>query len=574
MSNAGHSDALTRALRGLLTVCTTLTGTKCPRRLKPDEPTDNEIDLAEVEDLLHEPPSDLDMTVKMRAVPDDDDTEMHFDPVPEGPAGIEDAGGSGFSLDSLPVRPVFILAGCGGLLVLGLIIVGAVLLLGRGGGWTTLNADNPSENHPDGITITLVDGERLRVKLGSVPRESFLGGDAGREMQAARDAIPAYLDMKSPMYTIEADGEGGTQLTILIPNASQPYNTLDLYQWDEEAGRWVFVSGEVDETVEVITSDERPTTVAVFQTQAITPLISTTLEPGQSLDAESAAAVNVVYPTGLTFRADGTVEGTLVGGWQTASGYAVLPVIRSNDPATTTALLNNAAARALHASDLAGMAADEGFNGIALDYQAVPPEDRATFAMLVEEVRDALAAHNLKLAVILPPPTDLSEIENGGYDWRAIGAAADIVVLTPGNNPAFYGPDGIAVAMLELATSEISRVKLHFGFSSLSAQTARGIATPLSYDDALAPLGMVDLVNNLPDDARIEAGTELIFALDGAAENLSNDPSGALVYPTQGGQVWIVTASTVRNRWMWPRRITSAVSISATCSTQATMAAC
>ncbi|MGD9028859.1 MAG: hypothetical protein PVG25_03515, partial [Anaerolineae bacterium] len=82
-----------------------------------------------------------------------------------------------------------------GLLVILALLLPPISLLRRLGivGYETLNAANASVSHPDGIALK-VDGEsfpdRLRVRLGSVPRLEFLEGSAGRRLKKAAGALP------------------------------------------------------------------------------------------------------------------------------------------------------------------------------------------------------------------------------------------------------------------------------------------------------------------------------------------------------------------------------------------------
>ena len=46
--------------------------------------------------------------------------------------------------------------------------------------------------------------------------------------------------MKSPLYEITLRGETPTKvmLSVPIPNDSEPYSSLDLYEWTGEAWQW------------------------------------------------------------------------------------------------------------------------------------------------------------------------------------------------------------------------------------------------------------------------------------------------------------------------------------------------
>ena len=72
------------------------------------------------------------------------------------------------------------LAGGIGLAVIALALI--LVVIRPGGGFTQLDAAAPSLYHPDGLTVYLAPGtEEIRAKLTTVPRESFLNGEAAME---------------------------------------------------------------------------------------------------------------------------------------------------------------------------------------------------------------------------------------------------------------------------------------------------------------------------------------------------------------------------------------------------------
>ncbi len=445
-----------------------------------------------------------------------------------------------------------ILLGMAGLGAL-MLVVGAVLAaLLLGGGGETLTPDNPTASHPDGISISLVGEGRLRVRLASIPRETFLNRAAGPEYSRARDAIPPYLQMKSPLYTLGSRGDGESLVQIVIPNEAQPYETLDLYTWDQEADRWVFVPGHVDLAGQVIQTDQRPDNLAVFQSGAVIPLIGTTVEAQQIMVDEAASTLNMVFPTGLNVRPDGALEGSLFGGWRLGAGYAVVPVIHAEDSAALSALLNNEATLALHVQDISSFVISDGYDGVALDYQNIDPADREAFTAFVRQLSDTLGPYNKRVVVFLPRPAGGPDVwDTGGYDWRGLGEVADAVVIWASNNPADYAPGGNALALLRWAVGEINRLKIHLATSSLSVREDAGVLSTISFDEALAPLGTVIVDTTVPEGAdSYLPGTALEFSLSGAVSEVQQDPTtGAYGYALdEGAHIWIVTASAVRAR--------------------------
>ena len=503
-------------------------------------------------------------TLPRRKSPKDEATQRRAPLAEESsfpPALSSDDTGSGetdlrgpFGLD----RRLFA-AGCAGLVVLGVLLIGFWLfflpplnLADQLRGCQTLNAGSPVISLPDGVGIALTSGGRLRVCPGSISREALLAGQGGREYQQALRSLPSYLELRSPLYTFEPRGEGHAVVQIPLPADAVPYQTLDLYRWDKEAGQWVFVPGHVDMAAGVFRASTLPDNVALFQTRRPASLIGTTLEAGQALDVVGASTLNLIMPAGITLRSDGVLEGALIGGWELGAGYAVVPVIRTAEGVDLRTLRYDQAGLALHIEDLKNLAVSGGYHGVAIDYPVNPP-DREAFTAFITGLADALHQHNKLLIVILPRPSGSAmNWDTGGYDWQAIGAVADAVVIEAGDNPVDYAVNGSAVTLLGWAVGEISRFKVYLAMSASSVQDAGGDLTLISYDEALAPLGSVTVSSPAPasSDAYL-LGTEFNFGLSGSVADLTADQNtGAYTYTLDGGQrrIWIVTANTIRAR--------------------------
>lgn len=464
------------------------------------------------------------------------------------PAARTSGGGTIQGLD----RRTFAL-GCGGLGLLILIALALIALflppfnlasvVGLGG-WQTLNANNPKASHPNGLTVTWTGGESLRVRLSIASLETLAKG---------QDALPAGLEIQSPLYVIDRRGAGSAIVEVALPANALSLQTLDLYSWDAQTGQWVFVPGHVDTAAGVIRPDALPPNIAVFQAEAAAPLISTLLEEGHSLDEATASALNVVMPVGLEVQADGSLAGAPVGGWQPGAGYAVMPVLRAAEGTSLSGVLNSPADRALLVQDLHTLAVSSGFHGFTLDYPNLAPADREAFVQLIRELTADLHSVNKMVAVILPPPSGgPGAWDTGAYDWRAIGVAADIVIVSPGINPTSYAVNGEAMDLLAWAVGEVSRYKLLWAFPAQSVDETNNVL--LGYTEAIALLGEVELTTPLPDDAAaFTPGTELAFQLGSEiGELVADQNTGAYVYTlnTEGGprRIWIVTANAVRAR--------------------------
>ena len=506
-------------------------------------------------------------TIKAQPVPD----EEALNPIPEPPQpvsdvetlegdewpGEEEAGGG------LHINPRLILVAVGGGVILLIAIVLAVLFLppfylaATLRGCQAMDANSPSLLRDDGLTAKWTGPDSVRLCVNSVTQQDFQDGKGGGAFDGAVDAIPVYLQLKSPVYTIEKIGSGAASLEIALPGDTQPNSALDLYRWDAKSKSWIFVPGHVDTSAGTISTDETPDNVALFQSAAVTPLIGTNLNTGDVFDSNIGNSMNLVMPSGITLGQDNTLGGSVAGGWQMGQGYGVLPVVKAADPSSLSAMLNNDASVTQHISDLKSLVVGDGYNGVVIDYEGVAEPDSAAFSKFIADLSTALHEYDKQVLVVLPAPTagaTAGTYNTGGYDWRAIGAAADAVIITPGDSPDDYAVNGDAVNLINWATGEVNRLKIYLAFPTQSAKDAGGSLSLISYDDALAPLGKT-ILSSKPADGKdyFEPGSSINVALDGSIQNITPDQNtGAFKYSVtdSSGQsnVWIVTASTIRAR--------------------------
>jgi hypothetical protein len=296
--------------------------------------------------------------------------------------------------EPININPRLVVFGVGGLALLVVVIVLVALFLppfnlaGQLQGCKPLDANNPSLFGEDGFGATWVGPDSVRLCASSVPLQDFIAGSGDGDLKDASVSIPSFLQLKSPVYKINKQGDGQATLDISLPSDvdMQTVGTLDLYSWDSKARQWVHVPGQVDINAGVIRTDQFPANVAVFQSMPITPLISTTLESGNTFDPNAGSALNMVFPSGIVLQSNQTLAGSLIGGWQLGQGYAVIPTVRSQDPAALSTLLNNPAAVAQHVSDLRAFVVSDGYSGISIDYQGVSPTDRLAFAEFINSL--------------------------------------------------------------------------------------------------------------------------------------------------------------------------------------------
>lgn len=380
---------------------------------------------------------------------------------------------------------------------------------------TTLNARTPATTTPDGLTLALSDpAQSLTVKTQSIDQAVFDASQAGDDLKAAREAQPVNLLMRSPLYRIEACNSGpvAASLAINLPSNTQPNETFDLYAWDGHT--WSWLGAYLDTTSNTVSAqvDRLPKTVALFQTTSVAPYVAAQIVPGQAIPADAVPLLNEVYIAGWSVADDGSILAE-AGALPDTGNAKLFPIVRSIDPAPIRTVLASEEGVKAHLAELTNLAARSSFAGVAIDYRGLPVEYRADFTRFVQQLAQSVHAQNKKLAVVLPAPAiDANGApDTAGYDWVAIGAAADIVQSDFGKDPANYLPGQIAQALAEWAPTQVSRYKFqpYVSIASLNAQ-AGAAPSEVSFADAIKPLGQLALSGPLS----VTAGTSVTLQLD------------------------------------------------------------
>jgi len=119
--------------------------------------------------------------------------------------------------------------------------------------------------------------------------------------------------------------------------------------------------------------------------------------------------------------------------WRAAmTGTAILPTIQNFvngkfDGVLIGAIVDDVSRREAHAEALTQLVIANAFDGIDIDYEAVPATSRAGFSAFVTTLAARLHAVNKKLSITVHPKT--SESQNwkgpGSQDWTVIGQHAD-----------------------------------------------------------------------------------------------------------------------------------------------------
>lgn len=144
--------------------------------------------------------------------------------------------------------------------------------------------------------------------------------------------------------------------------------------------------------------------------------------------------IGVVHPTYYDCTSAADLVGSddpLVTRWAQARRVEVLPRINCQRTATVHRILTDPATRAAWLDRLVALAREVGYDGISLDFEAGPPQDRAALTSFVQELAGRLHADGRKLAIALSSKTrdSLTHPRSGIFDYPPLSEAADYLFL-------------------------------------------------------------------------------------------------------------------------------------------------
>lgn len=423
----------------------------------------------------------------------------------------------------------------------------------------------------DGLTLILDPadaGTEFGVALETTSLQDFIAPATqtpNSALETAKAALPPYLALQSAVYSIATTGTAPQALNVTLDAPSNVPNLdlIDLYGYVD--GRWAFIPSQptVDGKISA-QLDTVPQHLALLQAGPLDPVVHTVIEIDEMLSEEAAQVATIVSPAGLTPGLNGALIGSLAPGWSTTAGYRVMPIIRNFedpraiDPQTVPAILNNDSVRESHAQQIAGVAVNGGFAGVIVDYRDVPVSQRDLFTRFVRELKTILRGSGKMLGVVVPAAENVNGTwETGAYDWRALGEEVDYLLINLRQNPADFanGEDRLVEAMLRWSVGEIDRYKLVPNLTALSLREQSGDFSTVTFEEALAELGDVEISAETNDNGIVEPGQPITASLDGseAVPGLDTTTQSAYVdyIGTDGAvasRVWLTTANALRYR--------------------------
>lgn len=159
--------------------------------------------------------------------------------------------------------------------------------------------------------------------------------------------------------------------------------------------------------------------------------------------AQVGRRISVVAPNWYELDVD---RGTVREPWDRApvlaaarrAGVPVWPVINARTAGSAAIDEPRARARAVRA--VVRVASDPAYAGVTLDVEELLATQRDAYTAFVRDVAASLSARRRRLAVYAPRPTRAGSAL--AYDWPALAAAADLLLVATYNETGPQGPPG------------------------------------------------------------------------------------------------------------------------------------
>lgn len=159
-------------------------------------------------------------------------------------------------------------------------------------------------------------------------------------------------------------------------------------------------------------------------------------------------------------------------------------------------VLANNPIRADFIKNLVALTTKENWDGIAIDIEKIPPDDRNNYSAFMNELHSALKAKDkiLNVSIAAKYQDDPNDLWSGAFDYAAIGKAADQVVLMTYEEHGVsttQGPiasQGWVNRVINFATGKIPKGKIVMGLPVYATNWASNkptLPTYLSYAKAI-----------------------------------------------------------------------------------------
>lgn len=242
------------------------------------------------------------------------------------------------------------------------------------------------------------------------------------------------------------DGQTNLAIAVELTKTADSGSSLSFYRYVDETQNWEPITPAVLEPQGKVVSgtfSSAPSIMAVMRRNSPGGTVVAYVPHNAPLHRDAAGHISFVHPVDFKPAADGSVTGDL-SSIKSDGTFEVFPVISANssvrgDVAIVENLLADGSSRANHVEQIIKKLADTNVNGVDIAYLDLPLTARTSFTQFIGELYQRLHAQNKQLTLLLPSPIKAqNRIDEGAYDWAALGQTADLIKIAPYRDQATY----------------------------------------------------------------------------------------------------------------------------------------
>jgi len=361
-------------------------------------------------------------------------------------------------------------------------------------------------------------------------------------------ALSALFEMNVPP---EAKEQGCLVTSINLSTPTQDAANLGFYTY--EAGNWRRLAAatlaEDGAAAEAQLSDI-PANMAVLRLATAKYEAIGSMPSGAAIDPSAAGLLSIISPRDYAPAADGSITGTATAlpEGQTFKVFPTIAAVDGEAAAAVRTILSEPGRIKSHIDAIVALAEAGKYAGIDIDYRQVDASVGTEFSQFVATLAQELHKAGRSLSVTLPmPEVKDSTVDTGGYNWEALGKAADKLKLLPEVDQLAYRTRMSSV--FRYATSVIESTKLYVVVSPFSHEKTKDGVSTITFLDAMGIANVMTVVPGTPETEEISGGQRVLITGDniyrakGASGIKWDDNAASVTFSYRSGEetrtVWV-----------------------------------
>jgi hypothetical protein len=350
----------------------------------------------------------------------------------------------------------------------------------------------------------------------------------------------------------EAKEQGCLVTSINLTKATQDPANLGFYTYED--GNWRRLAAATlteDGAAAEAQLTDIPVNMAVLRLATARYEAIGSIPSGSAVDAAAAGLLAIISPRDYAPAADGSITGTATAlpAEQTAKVYPTIAAVDGEAAAAVNTILSEPGRIKSHIEAIVALADAGKYAGIDIDYRRVDASAGTEFSQFVATLAQELHKAGRSLSVTLPmPEVKDSTIDTGGYNWEALGKAADKVKLLPEVDQLAYRTRMSQV--LRHATSIIESTKLYLVVSPFSREKSKDGIRSITLLEAMGIANVMTVVPGTPEAEEISGGQRVLITGDniyrakGASGIKWDDNAASVTFSYRAGEeetrtVWV-----------------------------------